>query len=329
MFIWLIRSFVIIAGPVIGWFQISKDAKGILIGVGVALAIIFIEILIEMVPLDSIVAGGIGIILGLITAKLLDYSISLMEHRGIDNFMKTYSVLIKMVLAYLGFIIAIRKKDELALLDKDLHLSSQKRNVDLKILDTSAIIDGRILDIIDTNFVSGILVIPEFIVSELQMLADSSDSTKRQRGRRGLDLLNKIRQNSVVPVKIFEKDYNDVKQTDTKILKLAEDIKGKIITTDYNLNKVASVHGVPVLNVNELAGVIKPALLPGEVLSVYLMKEGKEKKQAIAYLDDGTMIVVENGRGLIGKKADVLVSNILQTSTGKMVFANLKNDTNR
>lgn len=326
MFIWLIRSFVIIAGPVIGWFQISKDTKGILIGVGVALAIILVEILIEMVPLDSIVAGGIGAILGLIAAKLVDYSVYLMEDMKLNDFMKTYSILIKMVLAYLGFIIAIRKKEELALLDKDLHLTSQKRQADLKILDTSAIIDGRILDIIETNFVSGILVIPEFIVLELQTLADSADSTKRQRGRRGLDLLNKLKQNTVIPVKIFEKDYTDVKQTDTKILKLASDLKAKIITTDFNLNKVASVHGIPVLNVNELAGIIKPALLPGEVLNVYLMKDGKEKKQAIAYLDDGTMIVVENGRGLIGKKVEVTVSNILQTSTGKMIFANLKND---
>jgi len=317
---------IIIAGPVIGWFQISKDEKGILIGVAVALAVIFVEILIEMIPLDSIVAGGLGAILGLIAAKLLDYSIFLMEDAKLDSFMKTYSILIKMVLAYLGFIIAIRKKEELSLLDKDIHLTSKKRQEDLKILDTSAIIDGRILDIIETNFVTGVIVVPEFVVSELQTLADSSDSTKRQRGRRGLDLLNKIRQNLVVPVKIFEKDYSDITQTDAKILKLAEDLKAKIITTDFNLNKVASVHGVVVLNVNELAGVIKPALLPGEVLNIYLMKEGKEKKQAVAYLEDGTMVVVENGRSHLGKKVEVTVTNVLQTSTGRMIFANLKEE---
>jgi len=326
VFIWIIRSLIIIAGPVIGWFQISKDAKGILIGVAVALTVIFVEILIEMIPLDSIVAGGLGAILGLIAAKLLDYSIFLMEDAKLDSFMKTYSILIKMVLAYLGFIIAIRKKEELALLDKDIHLSSKKRQDDLKILDTSAIIDGRILDIIETNFVTGVIVVPEFVVSELQTLADSADSTKRQRGRRGLDLLNKIRQNLVVPVKIFEKDYSEITQTDAKILKLAEDLKAKIITTDFNLNKVASVHGVVVLNVNELAGVIKPALLPGEVLNIYLMKEGKEKKQAVAYLEDGTMVVVENGRSHLGKKVEVTVTNVLQTSTGRMIFANLKEE---
>jgi len=317
---------IIIAGPVIGWFQISKDAKGILIGVAVALVVIFVEILIEMIPLDSIVAGGLGAILGLIAAKLLDYSVSLMEDPKLDTFMKTYSILIKMVLAYLGFIIAIRKKEELSLLDKDIHLSSKKHREDLKILDTSAIIDGRILDIIETNFVTGVIVVPEFVVSELQTLADSADSTKRQRGRRGLDLLNKIRQNPVVPVKIFEKDYSEITQTDAKILKLAEDLKAKIITTDFNLNKVASVHGVVVLNVNELAGVIKPALLPGEVLNIYLMKEGKEKKQAVAYLEDGTMIVVENGRSHLGKKVEVTVTNVLQTSTGRMIFAQMKED---
>ncbi|PIU83980.1 MAG: hypothetical protein COS68_01160 [Elusimicrobia bacterium CG06_land_8_20_14_3_00_38_11] len=317
---------IIIAGPVIGWFQISKDAKGILIGVAVALVVIFVEILVEMIPLDSIVAGGLGAILGLIAAKLLDYSVSLMEDPKLDTFMKTYSILIKMVLAYLGFIIAIRKKEELSLLDKDIHLSSKKHREDLKILDTSAIIDGRILDIIETNFVTGVIVVPEFVVSELQTLADSADSTKRQRGRRGLDLLNKIRQNPVVPVKIFEKDYSEITQTDAKILKLAEDLKAKIITTDFNLNKVASVHGVVVLNVNELAGVIKPALLPGEVLNIYLMKEGKEKKQAVAYLEDGTMIVVENGRSHLGKKVEVTVTNVLQTSTGRMIFAQMKED---
>ncbi|MFA5779895.1 MAG: PIN domain-containing protein [Elusimicrobiota bacterium] len=326
MFIWIIRSMIIIAGPVIGWFQISKDAKGILIGVAVALVVIFVEILIEMIPLDSIVAGGLGAILGLISAKLLDYSIFLMEDAKLDSFMKTYSILIKMVLAYLGFIIAIRKKEELSLLDKDIHLTSKKRQEDLKILDTSAIIDGRILDIIETNFVTGVIVVPEFVVSELQTLADSADSTKRQRGRRGLDLLNKIRQNLVVPVKIFEKDYSDITQTDAKILKLAEDLKAKIITTDFNLNKVASVHGVVVLNVNELAGVIKPALLPGEVLNIYLMKEGKEKKQAVAYLEDGTMVVVENGRSHLGKKVEVTVTNVLQTSTGRMIFAQMKEE---
>jgi len=326
VFIWIIRSMIIIAGPVIGWFQISKDAKGILIGVAVALVVIFVEILVEMIPLDSIVAGGLGAILGLIAAKLLDYSVSLMEDPKLDTFMKTYSILIKMVLAYLGFIIAIRKKEELSLLDKDIHLSSKKHREDLKILDTSAIIDGRILDIIETNFVTGVIVVPEFVVSELQTLADSADSTKRQRGRRGLDLLNKIRQNPVVPVKIFEKDYSEITQTDAKILKLAEDLKAKIITTDFNLNKVASVHGVVVLNVNELAGVIKPALLPGEVLNIYLMKEGKEKKQAVAYLEDGTMIVVENGRSHLGKKVEVTVTNVLQTSTGRMIFAQMKED---
>jgi len=171
-----------------------------------------------------------------------------------------------------------------------------------------------------------VIVVPEFVVSELQTLADSADSTKRQRGRRGLDLLNKIRQNPVVPVKIFEKDYSEITQTDAKILKLAEDLKAKIITTDFNLNKVASVHGVVVLNVNELAGVIKPALLPGEVLNIYLMKEGKEKKQAVAYLEDGTMIVVENGRSHLGKKVEVTVTNVLQTSTGRMIFAQMKED---
>ncbi len=264
MFIWLIRSLVIIAGPVIGWFQISKDAKGILIGVAAALLVLFIEFIIEKIPLDSIVAGGLGAILGLISAKLLDYTLSLMENENINAFASTYSLLIKLVFAYLGLIIAIRKKDELSLLEKDIQLTSRKIQEDLKILDSSAIIDGRILDIIETNFLSGIAVIPEFIISELQLLADSSDSTKRSRGRRGLNIVEKLRVNSFVPVKIFNKDYPGIKLTDGKVLKLAEELKAKVITTDYNLSKVAVIHNITVMNVNELASVMKPVLLPGD-----------------------------------------------------------------
>lgn len=317
---------VIISGPVIGWYQISKNTRGLLIGVLVALLVIFIEFIIEKIPLDSIIAGCLGAILGLIGAKMLDYSVSLMDDDKINTFMNSYSLLIKIVFAYLGLIIAIRKKDELSLLEKDIRLTSKKIQEDLKILDTSAIIDGRILDITETNFLSGVIVIPEFVISELQTLADSADSNKRVRGRRGLNLLNKIRENSFVPVKIFNKDYPEVKQTDGKILKLAEDLKAKIVTTDFNLSKVAAIHGVVVLNINELASTIKPVLLPGESLSIYIVKEGKEKKQGLAYLEDGTMIVVENGRQFIGQRAEITVTNILQTSTGKMAFANVKEE---
>jgi len=327
VFIWIIRSMVIISGPVIGWYQISKSAKGILIGVIVALVVIFIELIIEKIPLDSIIAGCLGVILGLIGAKMLDYSVSLMDDDKINTFMRSYSLLIKIVFAYLGLIIAIRKKDELSLLEKDIRLTSKKIQEDLKILDTSAIIDGRILDVIETNFLSGVIVIPEFIISELQMLADSGDSNKRIKGRRGLDLLNKIRENSYVPVKIFNKDYPDIKQTDGKILKLADDLKAKIVTTDFNLSKVAAIHNVVVLNINELVSTIKPVLLPGETLNIYLVKEGKEKKQGLAYLEDGTMIVVENGRQFIGQRVEITITNILQTSTGKMAFASIKEET--
>jgi len=317
---------VIISGPVIGWYQISKNTRGLLIGVVVALLVIFIEFIIEKIPLDSIIAGCLGAILGLIGAKMLDYSVSLMDDDKINTFMNSYSLLIKIVFAYLGLIIAIRKKDELSLLEKDIRLTSKKIQEDLKILDTSAIIDGRILDITETNFLSGVIVIPEFVILELQTLADSADSNKRVRGRRGLNLLNKIRENSFVPVKIFNKDYPEVKQTDGKILKLAEDLKAKIVTTDFNLSKVAAIHGVVTLNINELASTIKPVLLPGESLNIYIVKEGKEKKQGLAYLEDGTMIVVENGRQFIGQKVEITVTNILQTSTGKMAFANVKEE---
>ena len=257
---------------------------------------------------------------------MLDYSVSLMDSDKIDAFMRTYSLLIKIVFAYLGLIIAVRKKEELSLLEKDIRLTSNKMHEDLKILDTSAIIDGRIMDVIETNFMSGVIVIPEFIINELHLLSDSSDSAKRARGRRGLSLLSKIRENSFVPVKIFDKNYQDIVQTDGKVLKLAEDLKAKIITTDFNLSKVAAIHNVTVMNINELASTMKPVLLPGETMSVYLVKEGKEKKQALAYLEDGTMIVVENGRPHIGRRVEITVTNILQTSTGKMAFASMKEE---
>ena len=194
-----------------------------------------------------------------------------------------------------------------------------------KILDTSVIIDGRIADICRTGFVEGPLIIPEFILEELRHIADSSAALKRNRGRRGLDVLGIIQKELQVEVRIVDHDFPDVQEVDVKLLKLAQAIKGKVITNDYNLNKVAALQGVEVLNINELANAVKPVVLPGEEMVIEVIKEGKESGQGLAYLDDGTMIVIENGRKFIGDTIEVLVTSVLQTSAGRMIFAKSKN----
>lgn len=324
MFIWIVRLLVVIAGPIIGYFQISAGAKGILIGTAAAILVILVELLIEKVALDTMIAGGIGIILGLIAAKLIDYSVALMENRTVETFFKSYSLLIKIVLAYIGMVLAIRKKEELELLDRNIALSTKRRGgATMKVVDTSALIDGRIADICETKFLEGTLVIPSFVLKELQEISDSPDSSKRNRGRRGLDILKRLQENKQISVKIFEKDYPKIEEVDAKIVKLAEELDARILTADFNLNKIASVQGIGVLNVNELSNAIKPPVLPGEAMKVFVLKEGKEPKQGVAYLDDGTMVVVEDGRKYIGKKVEVMVNSILQTAAGRMIFARI------
>lgn len=197
-------------------------------------------------------------------------------------------------------------------------------NENPKVLDTSVIIDGRIFDICQTGFVEGPLVIPTFVLEELRHIADSSDGLKRNRGRRGLDILNKIQKELNIEVEIWEKDFPNIAEVDSKLLKLAQILNGKVITNDFNLNKVAEFQGVPVLNINELANAVKPVVLPGEEMKIQVMKDGKESGQGIAYLDDGTMIVVEGGRRYIGENIVVIVTSVLQTAAGRMIFAKNK-----
>ena len=189
-----------------------------------------------------------------------------------------------------------------------------------KVLDTSVIIDGRIADVCEAGFIDGTLVIPQFVLKELQLVADSADSLKRNRGRRGLDILQKIQKMSGVEVMISDVDFPDVREVDLKLIELARSLPGKIITNDFNLNKVAQLRGVEVLNVNELANALKPVVLPGEIMKVFILKEGKEYTQGVAYLDDGTMVVVDNARKMIGKTIDIVVTSVLQTTAGKMIF---------
>jgi len=224
------------------------------------------------------------------------------------------------VLPYLGLVIGGRHGDGLEparLIGLFRATGSERR---YKILDTSVIIDGRIADVCETGFIDGAMVIPQFVLKELQLVADSSDSLKRNRGRRGLDILQRIQKMSGVEVVISDVDFPEVREVDLKLIELARTLRGKIVTNDFNLNKVAQLRGVEVLNVNELANSVKPVVLPGEIMKVFILKEGKEYNQGVAYLDDGTMVVVDNARKMISRTIDIVVTSVLQTTAGKMIF---------
>jgi uncharacterized protein YacL len=275
----------------------------------------------------DLVFGTFGLIIGLIVAFLLFQPLQQIPWIG-----AFIPIFISVLLGYIGFIVGSRKREELVSLFSLNRFSKEKPdgvikeavNKDYKILDTSVIIDGRIADICLTGFLEGTLVIPQFVLEELQHIADSSDVLKRNRGRRGLDILNRIQKEKSVQVLIYEKDFEEIQEVDSKLVKLAKYMNGKVITNDFNLNKVCELQGVPVLNINDLANAIKPVVLPGEELRVQVIKDGKEHGQGVAYLDDGTMIVVEGGRDFIGEQIDVMVTSVLQTSAGRMVFAKPK-----
>jgi uncharacterized protein YacL len=280
----------------------------------------------------DIVLGAIGLIVGFVIAFLISQPLSDIKYVG-----TIISVISFVFFGYLGLKVATRKKDDVLwpqLLNLRKSTSGKKHDkrkdvLSPKILDTSVIIDGRISDICRTGFIEGTLVIPEFVLKELRHIADSSDSLKRNRGRRGLDILNILQKDDTVSVLIESKDYGDNIEVDVKLLKLAKDMGGKVLTNDFNLNKVAEFQGVDVLNINELANAVKPVVLPGEEMNVMIVKDGKESGQGLAYLDDGTMIVVEGGKKCIGDSVVVTVTSVLQTAAGRMIFAKLKNVINK
>jgi uncharacterized protein YacL len=229
--------------------------------------------------------------------------------------------MVMLLMAYVGLVVGANKGDLLNLSALGGIFGGEKSTKkSYKILDTSVIIDGRIADISETGFIDGVLIIPQFVLRELQLVADSADSLKRNRGRRGLDILQRIQKIATLNVQIVETDYPAVREVDLKLIELAKEMEGKIVTNDFNLNKVAQLQGVEVLNINELANSLKPIVLPGEAMRVFILKEGKEYNQGVAYLDDGTMVVVDNARKLIGKTIDIAVTSVLQTTAGKMIF---------
>lgn len=275
---------------------------------------------------QDLIAGTLGLFLGLIIANLVGLAFGSVPYIG-----PYVSVALSIILGYLGMHLVVSKKSELA---GWLHLHAEgsfdkKKNKDHhtgKLLDTNVIIDGRVADIYRSGFLEGPIIVPVFVLEELQKIADSSDILKRNRGRRGLDILNHMRKNSKDDVIIVTNDFEDISEVDSKLVKLAREKNYRIVTNDYNLNKVAELQGVAVLNINDLAIAVKPAVIPGEQIFVQLVKSGKEEGQGVAYLEDGTMIVVENGSQCIGKEVPVIITSVLQTSAGKMIFAKLESD---
>ncbi|MBD3270905.1 MAG: hypothetical protein GF384_00020 [Elusimicrobia bacterium] len=326
MISWVIRVVVIVAAPTISWFQIEQSTKGIIIGVGIALLIIGAEIIIQRIALDTLIFTLVGAISGLLFALIMEnVIIYVFKSDLVVAFFEKFSNLIKLFMTYLGMTVAVLKKSELDKLDRDILVKGVSHKVhDIKLLDTSAIIDGRIADICETKFLSGVLVVPRFVLQELQTIADSADDQRRARGRRGIEILERIQENSHMTVRIYDNDFPDIKETDAKLVQLAKDLKGKIITTDFNLNKIASIQGITVLNINELAQSLKPVVLPGKKMMIFVVKEGKERSQGVGYLDDGTMVVVEDGKHAVGKRTEVHVNSILQTSAGRMIFARIR-----
>ncbi len=261
-----------------------------------------------------------GLIIGLLAAFFLSFALVLLPY-------STWFVVIAFfVLGGAGLLIGFTKRDDLAVLFKmgKAKPGDGRRGSSPKLVDTSAIIDGRIIDIVEAGFVEGTLIIPRFVLDELQLISDSSDSLRRQRGRRGLDILNGFKKKGVGSVEIMERDYKDIAGVDSKLVHLAKEVDGTVITVDYNLNKVARLQGVKVLNVNELANALKAIVLPGEEMEVKVIKEGKEANQGVAYLDDGTMVVVEDGKKLLGKDLKTIVTSVLQTPAGRMIFVRRK-----
>lgn len=323
-----LRAAVVIMFLVSGYFVgLGYDAplRGLLAGFLVGALSLFVERAVKMMPMGTVIGGIMGLALGLVAAKLLLAPFKAAEAEGLQ----TVSFALQALLGYGGFLIGVKKGENLTVSRIFRMFRGQEAEHNIKLLDTSVIIDGRIADICDTGFLEGTFIVPQFILQELQHIADSPDSLKRARGRRGLDVLHRMQKMAHLDVKIVEEDFPKIREVDAKLVALAKAMNGKVITNDFNLNKVAELQGVTVLNINELSNAIKPVVLPGETLKVFIIKEGKEHNQGVAYLDDGTMVVIDNGRRLIGKNADVTVTSVLQTTAGRMIFTKLKEDYER
>ena len=302
---------------------------GVVSAVAALAIIIVIEYVSHTFSTRILLAALLGLFIGLIFSHLLVIAFVSMPLPISPESLSVMKVLIYHIIGFATMLFFVRNNDSISLLDYIIPEKTEEgkeSGIAYKILDTSVIIDGRIADICDTGFIEGILVIPNFVLNERQMIADSADSIKRNRGRRGLDILNKMQKDQTTMVKISDMDFPEIHEVDAKLVKMAKVMKAMVITNDFNLNKVAEFHGVKVLNINQLSNALKPIVLPGEEMKVALIKEGKDSNQAIGYLDDGTMVVVENGRRRLGNEVDVIVTSVLQTTAGRMIFARIRED---
>ncbi|PIQ85120.1 MAG: PIN domain nuclease [Candidatus Omnitrophica bacterium CG11_big_fil_rev_8_21_14_0_20_45_26] len=306
-------------GDQMPWHMTYSPWMGIALGLAAGVLIILIDLFFKSVSVKNILSLLLGVALGLLIHRLL---IQLLIYARVDQaFLDQFALLSAVIFAYLGGITILRGQDEFSLILPFIKLESKGSHEEIILLDTSVIIDGRIADICETGFLGGKLFLPRFVLKELQLIADSSDPLKRNRGRRGLDILNRMKGNPSIQIRINETDAPDIPTVDAKLVRVAQMLNAKVFTNDYNLNKVAELQGVRVLNINELANALKPIVMPGETMQVKVLKEGKEQEQGVAYLDDGTMVVVDGGRKWINHNITVVITSVLQTQAGRMIFA--------
>jgi uncharacterized protein YacL len=299
-----------------------------LVGAALACSFVVIEMRLRKASLKRLIGAAVGGTLGVMGALIISHLLSLtsLEKASISY----VQITLLLLLGYVGLVVGASKGDLLNLAAMGGLFSAERQGrKSSKILDTSVIIDGRIADICETGFIEGPLILPQFVLRELQLVADSTDPLKRNRGRRGLDVMHRIQKIASVQVQIVEEDFPQIREVDLKLIELAKLFEGKILTNDFNLNKVAQLQRVPVLNINELANALKPVVLPGEIMRVFILKEGKEYNQGVAYLDDGTMVVVDNAKKMISKTIDISVTSVLQTTAGKMIFGKYENNRQR
>jgi len=295
-----------------------ENIYGAVAGFLLSLMTIYLETMIRKSQFKIIWSATLGTFAGVVLGWLLG---SIYRTISNDSATSTFiQIFFLVIMPYIGFLVGTRKAEWLNPAHLFRFFKEKSVGKSYKLLDTSVIIDGRISDICNATFIEGTLIVPQFILQELQMVADSSEDVKRQRGRRGLEVLDHLQKSSQANVTITEMDFPDIKDVDSKLIEMAKQMDAKIVTNDFNLNKVAQLQGIPVLNINELANALKPVVLPGESIRAFILKEGKEQDQGVAYLDDGTMVVVDNSRKMIGQTVDITVTSVLQTTVGKMIF---------
>lgn len=345
----VMRSLLVLFASVSGYliiYQIVGNQLayvGLVSGLLIAVLALIFEDRVKRAPLRIVMGGAIGLIIGLIVANLLTYPLML-NNENIYLELSAY-LLANCVIGYLGLSIGMKKGDEFDGSAFITHFKEGRHQDRLSgndapprqhdvakgglIVDTSVIIDGRIAEVCETGFLDGRLIVPQFVLQELQYIADSPDPIKRARGKRGLDVLKTIQANKKVEVSISDKDYHDIREVDSKLVALARETNGRILTNDANLHKVAELRGVQVLNINKLATAMKPVVLPGEIMNILVLKEGKEHNQGVGYLEDGTMVVIDNARDHLGKMIDVSITSVLQTTGGRMIFSKVRDESKR